>query len=85
MYPTPEQEHKFIQHNDAKRAFWNYLIALQEARHNVRHVGMMSAYTMAKEIKLLKMQDEFKWLNDISARMLNRVCADLEESYDLFF
>lgn len=85
MYPTPEQEHKFIQHNDAKRAFWNYLIALQEARHNVRHVGVMSAYTMAKEIKLLKMQDEFKWLNDISARMLNRVCADLEESYDLFF
>ena len=85
IFPTPEQANELKKHNDAKRALWNYLIALQEGRYKQRGLGVMSSFTMAKEIKLLKLQPEYFWLNEVSARTLCQVCRDLEEAYKLYF
>lgn len=84
IYPTKEQEEMIWRHIGACRFIWNYMLNLQIQKHqnNEKH---MSTFDMCRQITILKKDEEYKWLYDISNKSLQRECALLETAYQNFF
>lgn len=84
LLPTPEQEQAFWNHIGAARFIYNHMLAEQKRRYEAGEKHM-SAFDMNKLLTGMKQQDSCRWLLDVSARVLQRVCADLSEAYSNFF
>ena len=84
LLPTPEQEQAFWNHIGAARFIYNYMLAEQKRRYEAGEKHM-SAFDMCKMLTKIKQQDFCRWLSDVCARVLQRVCADLSEAYSNFF
>ena len=84
LLPTPEQEQAFWNHIGAARFIYNHMLAEQIRRREAGEKHM-SAFDMNKLLTEMKQQDSYRWLLDVSARVLQRVCADLSEAYSNFF
>lgn len=84
LFPTKEQEQKFLRHVGASRFIWNYMLALQIKRYEdgEKYLG---AFGMNYLLTELKKTDELSWLYNVSNSMLQRSCADLARAYDDFF
>lgn len=84
LLPTPEQEQALWNHIGAARFIYNHMLAEQKRRYEAGEKHM-SAFDMNKILTEMKQQDSYRWLLDVSARVLQRVCADLSEAYSNFF
>ena len=84
LLPTPEQEQAFWKHIWASRFIYNHMLAEQIRRREAGEKHM-SAFDMSKLLTEMKQQDSYRWLLDVCARVLQRVCADLSEAYSNFF
>lgn len=84
LFPNKEQEQLLWRHIGASRFIYNYMLALQIERHK-KGEKYLSAFGMNYLLPKMKKTEEFAWLNDISARTLQRSCADLATAYERFF
>lgn len=84
LLPTLEQEQAFWKHIWASRFIYNHMLAEQIRRREAGEKHM-SAFDMSKLLTEMKQQDSYRWLLDVCARVLQRVCADLSEAYSNFF
>jgi putative transposase len=84
LFPTPEQEKTMRDSVNAARFVWNWGLAYQMERfkNGEKH---LSAYDMKKVLTQIKKQDEFSWLNGVSAQTLSMALLDLGNTYDKFF
>ena len=84
IYPTNDQEELLWKHIHACRFIWNYMLNLQRDnyRNGVKH---MSGYDMIRHLTVMKKNDEYKWLYNVSNTSLQRICQDLNNAYQRFF
>lgn len=84
LYPTNAQEELMWKHVHASRFIYNYMLALQNERYENGEKHLY-AFDMNKLLTPLKKQEEFAWLNEVASAMLKRSCADLNDSFSMFF
>ena len=84
IFPTKEQERKFLLHIGACRFIWNYMLEKQENRHQ-NGDSFLSAFEMINLLKPLKNDGEHGWLYEVSNKSLQRTCSDLSDAYVQFF
>ena len=84
LYPTKIQEEKFWKHIHTCRALWNIMLEQNILQYNFsnKHIRY---YDMCKILTIMKMDDEFSWLKEVSTHSLQRVCKNLDESFEEFF
>lgn len=84
VFPNNEQVELMWKHFHTSRFIWNYMISLQQQRYKngEKH---LSGFEMNKEVTILKKDDAYSWLRDVSSHTLYRTCADLDMSYKKFF
>ena len=82
IYPTKNQEELLRKHIGCCRFIWNHMIEVQ--KKNYKNGGKyISKFNVIKLIPSIK--KEFQWLNEVSMSSLQRVCDDLNNSYQRFF
>ena len=84
LYPTKEQEQKMWQHVGASRFIWNYMLAEQKRRFEVKEKHL-SRFDMIKLLTPLKKEPGFEWLKIVSNTSLQVVCTDLSKAYQSMF
>ena len=84
LLPTPEQEELMWKHIYSSRFIWNYLLNIQNERKE-RHEYSLSSYDMIKLLPIIKKQQEYGWLKEVSNTSLQRVCCDLGWAFKKFF
>ena len=84
IYPTKNQERIIWEHIGACRFLWNYLIELQQSRHDNGET-YLSAFKMMKLLKEIKEEKDLQWMKEISNGSLKNVCSFLNDRYELFF
>ena len=82
IYPTKNQEELLRKHIGCCRFIWNHMIEVQKTRYQngekyLNHFGMIKLIPSIKK--------EYEWLNEVSNISLQRVCDDLNNSYQRFF
>lgn len=84
LYPNKKQEELFFKHIGCCRFVWNYMLNLQWERRK-RNEKRLYKYDMINLMPALKKQEEYKWLQEVSAHSLNDICADLDNAYERYF
>lgn len=82
IYPTKDQEELLRKHIGCCRFIWNHMIEVQKKNYK-NGEKYISKFSMIKLIPSIK--KEFQWLNEVSMSSLQRVCDDLNNSYQRFF
>ena len=82
IYPTKDQEELLRKHIGCCRFIWNHMIEVQKKNYK-NDEKYISKFSMIKLIPSIK--KEFQWLNEVSMSSLQRVCDDLNNSYQRFF
>lgn len=82
IYPTKDQEELLKKHIGCCRFIWNHMIEVQKKNYK-NGEKYISKFSMIKLIPSIK--KEFQWLNEVSMSSLQRVCDDLNNSYQRFF
>lgn len=82
IYPTKDQEELLKKHIGCCRFIWNHMIEVQKKNYK-NGEKYISKFSMIKLIPSIK--KEFPWLNEVSMSSLQRVCDDLNNSYQRFF
>ena len=84
IYPNQNQIKLINKHFDNCRFVWNYMLNMQT--ENYKNGGKyINKYKMSKELTLLKKQEEYKWLKDVSATSLVSMCRRLDLRFMGFF
>lgn len=84
LYPTEEQEKMFWKHIHTCRALWNIMLYQNNDMLEIFH-KRMNYYEMCRVITIMKLDDEFKWLGDVSLHSLQRVCDNLDDAFQNFY
>lgn len=84
LYPNKRQEELFFKHIGCCRFVWNYMLNLQWERRR-KNEKRLYKYDMINLMLALKKQEEYKWLQDVSAHSLNDICIDLDNTYERYF
>ena len=84
LYPTKDQVDQLWNQIGGCRFIWNYMLELQMKRHD-QGEKYLKKFDMFKHITQLKKDTKTSWLSEIAVHSLQRVCADLDESYRKFF
>jgi len=84
LLPNEQQEKLFLKYANCSRFIWNFGLEYQE---NLYKNGQkyLSVYDLRKVVTRLKNQEEYSWLNEISAHTLNNTILDLDDAYKRFF
>ena len=82
IYPTKDQEELLRKHIGCCRFIWNHMIEVQKTRYQNGET-YLNRFGMIKQIPSIK--KEFEWLNEVSNHSLQRICDDLNNSYQRFF
>ncbi len=84
IYPNKGQEQLMWKHIGSCRFIWNYMLAYQQK--NCEQGGKyLSAFSMINLLKPLKNDREHEWLYEVSNKSLQKVCKDLDDTYQRFF
>ena len=84
LKPTKTQEVYFKKASGTAR--WSYNYALERSETFYKETGKrISEQDIRKEITQLKKQEEFKWLQEISAQVPKQAVKDLDLAYKRFF
>lgn len=84
IYPNKEQEELMWKHIGCCRYVYNHVLALQIERR-ARGEKFLQVFDMVKSLTALKHDGEHDWLNEVSARALQRTVQDLYETLRCFF
>lgn len=84
IYPTKEQEQLIWKHIGACRYIWNWMLDYQQQMHECGG-KRLSSFKMSGVLTSLKHNNEYKWLSEVSASSLQRVCKDLDDAYRSYF
>lgn len=74
----------FYKHIGCCRFVWNYMLA-EHRRVYAEAQKTIHKYDMTKILTGLKTTNDFEWLKDVSAYSLNKICGNLDESFEKFF
>lgn len=84
LLPTKEQEMKMYQHIGSARFIFNYMLEMQNNQYI--ETGKHLAFNdLIKRLTLLKKEDEYVWLNNVSRVTLERSCKDMDRAFYNFF
>ena len=84
LYPTKEQEQKMFQHVNASRFIYNYCIDIQTK--NYKNKGKyIKRFDMYKIIPVLRKQEEYTWMNEISYKTFTLTIDNNDEGFQRFF
>ena len=83
LFPSKEQEKLFWMHINACRFIWNFMIDQNIKRLRYFHM-LCSYYDMCYILSLMKLDDSFSWLYEVSNHSLQLTCGDLEKSLKRF-
>jgi len=84
LYPSREQGVQMRRVLAARRKAWNELLDLQNKRMD-RGEKRLGRFALDKELTALKARPEFRWLHEVPAVSLQRVCVDLTDAFKRFF
>ena len=84
LFPTQEQEVLFYKHIGCCRFVWNYILGIQNERHE-NEEKHLSRFDTIKLLTPLKKEEEYKWLDEVSSTSLVEICTDLHKAFDRFF
>lgn len=84
LFPTKEQEQLMWKHIGSCRFVWNLMLETQIKRrqNGQKH---MSGFDMIKYLTIVKHQDQYKWMQEVSCTSLQIICANLDDAYTRFF
>ena len=75
IYPNKEQKILIEKHIGCCRFLWNYMLSLQNENYEKGN-KYISRYDMIRSLTLLKKQEEYLWLNEVSNTSLQNICID---------
>lgn len=84
IFPTPEQETRIWKHIHACRFMWNYMLNLQNERQKSGE-PFLRHYDMNYLLPVLKKQEGYEWLAEVSHASLQAICGDLNKAYKMFW
>ena len=84
IYPNKEQKILIEKHIGACRFIWNYMLNLQNENYKLGN-NYFSRFDMIRSLTPFKKQEEYQWLNEVSAFSLQKVCTDLDKDFKGFF
>lgn len=84
IYPTKEQEILFKKHIGCCRFIYNYMLDLQNKNYENGN-KYISRFKMIKTLTILKKQESYAWLNEVSNKTLQRTCDDVDCAFKRFF
>ena len=84
IYPNKEQKILIEKHIGCCRFLWNYMLSLQNENYEKGN-KYISRYDMIRSLTLLKKQEEYLWLNEVSNTSLQNICIDLDKDFKGFF
>lgn len=84
IYPTKEQTDLFAKHFGCVRFIYNWGLSkkIEEYQKNKRS---LSYFDLSKELTLLKKQQEYKWLREVSVSALQQSLRHLDNAFTNFF
>lgn len=82
LFPTGEQEHLLWKHVNASRFIYNYMLELQNKRHE-NGESQLSEFGMKAIVPDVVSENE--WLKEISSMSLRNTCRDLANNFQRFF
>jgi putative transposase len=84
IYPNKEQKEMMAKHFGCVR--WIYNWALERSESYYQETGKrLSAFTLGKELTLLKKNPDKSWLNEVPRDSLNEANFNLERAYKNYF
>lgn len=84
IYPNKEQKILIEKHIGCCRFLWNYMLSLQNENYEKGN-KYISRYDMIRSLTLLKKQEKYLWLNEVSNTSLQNICIDLDKDFKGFF
>lgn len=84
MKPTDEQKQLLSQAFGCARFIYNWGLDRKKTAYETEK-KKLSYVDIAKEMTLLKKQEEYKWLNDVANEMLQQSLRNMSAAYDNFF
>jgi len=84
IYPTKDQEQMLWRHIGACRFIWNLMLDLQQKQHELGG-RFLSAFDMINMLPIIKQDEDYCWLRDVSSRSLSNECRDVSKAYERFF
>lgn len=82
LYPTAEQEQKFVQFAGCRRHVWNWALDRKKS-HYLAHKENLTYNVLAGELVKLKKEREF--LKECHSQILQQSLMDLESAFRAFF
>ena len=83
LFPNKDQEKMFWKHIHACRFIWNYMIDYQALNKKLLNVHL-GRYELSSLLTMLKHDEEYSWINEVSRHSLVIVCTDLSRIYDRY-
>ena len=84
LKPTMKQQQLLLQHFGCARFIYNWGLNLKIKAYK-KDKSSLSYTDLAKQLTLLKKQNEYKWLNNVSAETLQQSLRCLDAAYKNFF
>ena len=84
LKPTMKQQQMLLQHFGCARFIYNWGLDLKIKVYKNDKTSL-SYVDLAKQLTLLKKQNEYKWLNDVSINVLQQSLRCLDTAYKNFF
>jgi putative transposase len=91
IYPNQQQKEILIKIFGASRFVYNYFLDKNKKEYEDWKTGVcktrpvVNAFQLMVELPLLKQREEFKWLNDCPAQILQSKISDLNNAFQRFF
>ena len=91
IYPNLQQKEILIKIFGASRFVYNYFLDKNKKEYEDWKTGVcktrpvVNAFQLMTELPLLKQREEFKWLNDCPAQILQSKISDLNNAFQRFF
>lgn len=84
IYPTKEQTDLFAKHFGCVRFIYNWGLSkkIEEYQKNKK---TLSYFDLAKQLTLLKKEEEYKWLREVSISALQQSLRHLDNAFTKFF
>ena len=84
LKPTMKQQQLLLQHFGCARFIYNWGLGLKIKAYQ-KDKSSLSYVDLAKRLTLLKKQNEYKWLNDVTNESLQQSLRCLDAAYKNFF
>ena len=84
LFPTVEQEVLMWKHIGCCRFIWNWGLDVQQNEYT-QNGKKLSCFDLMKKLTILKREEKYIWLNEVSASSLIIILRDLDKAYSKFF